>query len=97
MGGVSRARTRASSPPIRIDRANTSWRRGYHRQRMEKVSATQHHAPLVERLVAALSTWREQEELAADRRVNEAAVQQQIDRAFADARVGLPRGALADS
>jgi hypothetical protein len=42
-------------------------------------------------------TWREQEELAAARSVDEAAVRQQIDRVFAEARLLLPRGPLADS
>ena len=56
----------------------------------------QHQAPLVETLLAALVTWREQEELAAARRVDEAAVQQQIDRAFAEARLELPRGPRSD-
>ena len=64
---------------------------------MEKLSVTQHHAPSVERLLAALVTWRKQEALAAARRVHEAAVQQQIDRAFAEARLELPRGTLVDS
>jgi len=64
---------------------------------MENVSAMQHHAPLVETLLAGVLTWREQEELAAARSVDEAAVRQQIDRVFAEARLLLPRGPLADS
>ena len=63
---------------------------------MENLSDTQHSAPSVETLLAALATWREQGELAAARRVNEAAVQQQIDRAILEARLLLPRGPLAD-
>jgi hypothetical protein len=63
---------------------------------MENLSDTQHPAPSVETLLAALATWREQEEFAAARRVDEAAVQRQIDRAFAEARLALPRGPLAD-
>ena len=64
---------------------------------MEELSATQHPAPSLEELLAALVSWRAQEELTADRRVSEVEVQQQIDRAFAEARLLLPRGALADS